>query len=54
MIRKLLTIAFFVSATLSMTAQVSTKPAIPRDAALEAKIEKTLKGGFCAHLCRHG
>ena len=44
MIRKLLTIAFFVSATLSMTAQVSTKPAIPRDAALEAKIEKTLKG----------
>jgi len=42
MIRKLLTIALFVGATYSATAQVTTKPAIPRDEALEAKVEKTL------------
>jgi beta-glucosidase len=42
MIRKLLTIALFVGATYSATAQVTTKPAITRDEALEAKVEKTL------------
>ena len=32
-----------VLAAIAATAQSYTKPAIPRDAALEAKIEKTLK-----------
>ena len=42
--KKLLTIVFMATAALSVSAQASVKPAIPRDAALEAKVEKTLKG----------
>ena len=42
--KKLLTIVFLAGAALSVSAQASVKPAIPRDAALEAKVEKTLKG----------
>ncbi len=40
--KRLTTLMLMVCATLSSWAQTNVKPAIPRDAALEAKIEKTL------------
>lgn len=40
--KRLTTLMLMVCATLSSWTQTNVKPTIPRDAALEAKIEKTL------------
>ena len=57
--KRLTTLMLMVCATLSSWTQTNVKPAIPRDAALEAKIEKTLakmtleEGDFILEIGKH-